>query len=101
MAIKHAKTATTTNDPSADVGTTDWNAAHTIEAGTVTEAQLDTAAQAKMNNARTPTTHSNTYHSETYLTADDLGTAAALNITVAASAPGSPSSGDIWIDTSA
>lgn len=50
MAVKHSKVLTQPDDADSTIGRpSDWNASHTIENGTVEEAQLTTALQAKLH----------------------------------------------------
>ena len=52
----------------------------------------------RLTDARTPVSHNNTYHSATYIIVGDIFSGLA-KISVGTSTPGSPSIGDLWVDT--
>lgn len=48
MAVKHNKTATKADDPDAEINKVEWNADHTIEDNTITDAMITTHASTKI-----------------------------------------------------
>lgn len=97
MAITHAYTSTK-DDPvdSSLIGKSKWNADHTIEAGTIVNADINSAADI----AVTKVAHGSKYQT---LRTNSAGNAVEWGIAfhVGATAPSSPATNTIWFDTSA
>ena len=92
MSIKHSYVPTVADPADSDlVGTTKWNAAHTIDDDTVTSAKLVSVAAAKVEHGTAlQTLRTN---------ADGDAVEWGIAIHVGTSAPASPSVDDIWVDT--
>jgi len=97
MAIKHAYTSAK-DDPvdSSLIGKSKWNADHTIEAGTITNSHVNSAAAV----AVTKLAYGSKYQT---LRTNAAGNAVewGVAIHIGATAPSSPATNTIWFDTSA
>jgi hypothetical protein len=94
MAITHATVATAADDPDSELSSGEWNAAHTIGAGTIVNADISSSAEIAVSKLADGAAY------QTLRTASD-GTAVewGYKLYVGTSAPGSPVTNDIWIDT--
>lgn len=97
MAIKHAKTSAKNDGADSSlVQPSDWNASHAIEAGTIVNADVAAAAEIAVSKLADGTPYQT-------LRTDSAGTGVewGYKLYVGTSAPSSPSTNDIWIDTTA
>ena len=98
MAITHNYTATAADDPASEISSGEWNAAHTIAAGTIVNADISASAEIAVSKLA----DGNIYQT---LRTDSVGSAVewGYRIYVGASDPNpgvfTPSTNDIWIDT--
>lgn len=95
MAITHAFVSA--KDDPADatlVGKSKWNASHTIAAGTIVDADINSSAEIAVSKLADGTAYQ-TLRTNSAGTGVEWG----YKIYVGTSAPGSPATGDIWVDT--